>query len=222
MLPSPLPFRQSAFRLRQAGRRFARRVARRRPGRDPHLQPKHPNSLDDKIPWLARFMSREDAAGNAASMTATRSCARAGDDFYDWAKSSRRIRLRAAKAGPVQRFERAGRGCDWWRCDHAVSTCFATDPHRRTLLDARQPLRFAAASRHAACTSWPLTEWKATDNRSPERCRDREVAARGRRRSECAAGIVWRPEHDHGGMPVSSTPPRKAGEQVPLVEVLFD
>ena len=182
---------------------------------------KHPKFLDTKIPWLERRMSdAEVRATPIAPDDALLAIAR-WYDFRDWASLEVWVDAVAEAGSPVARFEEAVEAVI--SGDAAtLSRLLREDPVAGPRpLDPRELFRSAGASRHAAALPRRQRRRRLPAAVADECRRDREAPARGRRRSQCPAGFVRRTEHDMALL-VSSSPPKDAGVQVPLIDVLVD
>ena len=181
---------------------------------------KHPKFLDDKIPWLERPMSREDVLATPIDDGDAKLALARAYDFYDWSKLEEYVDA-VRKPGPVQHFERA------------VEAVIGGDEATLAQLLRDHPDLVRARSTRVNCFDPPvhgatLLHYLAANGVEGYRQRSPKNAVEIAKLLLDAGADPNALQDSYGGrnttlaMLVSSTPPKEAGVQVPLVDVLVD
>lgn len=184
------------------------------------LKSKHPKFLDVKVPWLERPMSRDEVLATPIDADDAKLAVARWYDFYDWSALEAHVDA-VGKPGPVQRFERAVEAVidgdvatlsrllredpDLVRARSTRVTCFDPPVHRATLL------HYLAAN-----------GVESYRQRSPNNAVEIATLLLDAGADPNALQDSYGGQNTTMAMLVSSTPPKQAGVQVPLVEVLVD
>lgn len=181
---------------------------------------KHPKFLDHKITWLERAMSREEVLATPIDDGDAKLALARSYDFYDWSKLEEYVDA-VRKPGPVQSFERAVEAViagdaatlsqllrdhpDLVRARSTRVTCFDPPVHRATLLHYLAANGVEGYRQRSSKNAVEIAKLLLDAGADPNALQD----SYGGRNTTMA-------------MLVSSTPPKEAGVQVPLVNVLVD
>jgi hypothetical protein len=215
-LPSSAPFaeyqRQADALLAgwQAGEELAVRVFRGR----------HPKFLDDKIPWLERRMTDADARAIPIDRDDARLALARAYEYLDWPNLRAHVEA-MQQPGPVRRFEQA------------VEAVIGGDVGTLRALLAEDPDLVRARSTRACCFDPPvhratLLHYLAANGVEGYHQKSPPNAVEVAKLLLDAGADPNALQDSYGGqnttmsMLVSSTPPKEAGVQVPLVEILID
>ena len=184
------------------------------------LKSKHPKFLDAKVPWLERPMSREEVLATPIDADDARLAVARWYDFYDWSKLEAYVDA-VGKPGPVQRFERAVEAV----IDGDAATLSRLLREDPELVRARSTrVNFFDPPVHRAT----LLHYLAANGVEGYRQRSPKNAVEIAKLLLEAGADPNALQDSYGGqnttmaMLVSSTPPREAGVQVPLVNLLVD
>ena len=194
----------------QAGEADAVRVFRSR----------HPKFLDDKVVWLQREMTDAEARAVPIDREDAKLAVARWYDFQDWSKLEEHL-AEVAKGGGVARFERA------------VEAVIDGDAATLRRLLQEDPDLVRARSTRVNCFDPPvhratLLHYLAANGVEGYRQRSPKNAVEIATMLLDAGADPNALQDSYGGknttltLLVSSTPPRQAGVQVPLVETLID
>ena len=181
---------------------------------------KHPKFLDDKIPWLERVMSREDVLATPIDDGDAKLALARSYDFYDWSKLEAYVDA-VGKPGPEQQFERA------------VEAVIGGDAVTLSQLLRDHPELVRARSTRVNCFDPPvhratLLHYLAANGvegyrqRSPKNAVEIAKLLLDAGADPNALQDSYGGQHTTMAMLVSSMPPKEAGVQVPLIDVLAD
>ena len=181
---------------------------------------KHPKFLHDKITWLERAMSLEDVLATPIDHGDAKLALARCYDFYDWSKLVEYVDA-VRKPGPVQHFERA------------VEAVIGGDAATLSQLLRDHPALVRARSTRVNCFDPPvhratLLHYLAANGvegyrqRSPQNAVEIAKLLLHAGADPNALQDSYGGQHTTMAMLVSSTPPKEAGVQVPLVNVLVD
>ena len=220
MAPGPLPFDSPLFDyVKQADALLAGWRARDQSAIR-IFRSKHPKFLHDKITWLERAMALEDVLATPIDHGDAKLALARCYDFYDWSKLEEYVDA-VRKPGPVQHFERA------------VEAVIGGDAATLSQLLRDHPGLVGARSTRVNCFDPPvhratLLHYLAANGVEGYRQRSPKNAVEIAKLLLDAGADPNALQDSYGGqnttmaMLVSSTPPKKAGVQVPLVNVLVD
>jgi ankyrin repeat protein len=195
----------------QSGDRQAERIFRS----------KHPKFLDDKIPWLERPMSDAEVRAMPIDRDDALLAIARGYDFLDWASLVSWVEAVHVPGSPVARFE------------EAVEAVVNGDAPTLARLLEEDPALVRARSTRVNCFDPPvhratLLHYLAANGVEGYRQRSPKNAVEIAKRLLDAGADPNALQDSYGGqnttmaMLVSSTPPKDAGVQVPLIDVLVD
>ena len=184
------------------------------------VKSKHPKFLDDRIPWLERPMSREEVLATPIDAGDAKLALARWYDFYDWSKLEAYVDA-VGEPGPVQQFERA------------VEAVIGGDAAALSQLLRDNPDLVRARSTRVNYFDPPvhratLLHYLAANGVEGYRQRSPKNAVQIAKLLLDAGADPNALQDSYGGqnttmaMLVSSTPPKEAGVQVPLVNVLVD
>jgi ankyrin repeat protein len=181
---------------------------------------KHPKFLDDKITWLERSMSPDDVLATPIDDGDAKLALARSYDFYDWSKLEEYVEA-VGKPGPVRQFERAVEAViggdavmlsqllrdtpDLVRARSTRVNCFDPPVHRSTLLHYLAANGVEGYRQRSPKNAVEIAKLLLDAGADPNALQD----SYGGRNTTMA-------------MLVSSTPPKEAGVQVPLVNLLVD
>jgi ankyrin repeat protein len=194
----------------QAGDERAVRVFRSR----------HPKFLDNRIPWLERRMTDAEVRAIPIDGDDARLALARAYEYLDWPKLREHVEA-MQQPGPVRRFEQA------------VEAVIGGDVDTLRRLVAEDPDLVRARSTRACCFDPPvhratLLHYLAANGvetyhqKSPPNAVDVAKVLLDAGADPNALQDSYGGQNTTMSMLVSSTPPREAGVQVPLVEILID
>ena len=184
------------------------------------IRSRHPKFLDASIPWLERPMPREDVLATPFDAGDAKLALARWYDFHDWSKLAEHVAA-AGTPGAVQRFEQAVESV----IDGDAATLL------RLLLDDPELVR--ARSTRVTWFDPPvhratLLHYLAANGvegyrqRSPKNAVHIATLLLDAGADPNALQDSYGGKHTTMAMLVSSTPPKDAGVQVPLINVLVD
>lgn len=182
---------------------------------------KHPKFLDTKIPWLERPMSGQEVRATPVDRDDALLAIARWYDFRDWASLVSWVDAVQVAGSPVARFE------------EAVDAIVSGDLPALTRLLRDDPTLAGARSTRVTCFDPPvhratLLHYLAANGVEGYRQRSPKNAVEIATLLLDAGADPNALHHSYGGqnttmsMLVSSSPPRDAGVQVPLIDVLID
>ena len=184
------------------------------------IRSRHPRFLDDKIVWLQRWMTDDQARAIPVGRDDARLALARWYDFYDWSKLEE-YAAAVATTGPVQRFERA------------VDAIISGDATELSRLLAEDPALVRARSTRVNYFDPPrnrstLLHYLAANGVETYRQKSPPNAVAVAKLLLDAGADPNALQDSYGGqnttlaMLVSSSPPRLAGVQVALIDTLID
>jgi ankyrin repeat protein len=182
----------------------------------------HPKFLDDKVPWLQRFWESDaDARAIPVDRDDAKLAVARAYNFLDWASLESHVAAIADRPSPISRFE------------HAAEAVIDGDAETLRRLLAADPDLVRARS--ARVCNFDPPEHRATllhylaangiegyRQRSPKNAVEIATILLEAGADPNALQDSYGGKNTTMAMLVSSTPPRQAGVQVPLVETLID
>jgi ankyrin repeat protein len=181
---------------------------------------RHPKFLDDQIPWLQRWLSDAEARAMPIDRAEAKLALARWYDFYDWSKLEE-YAAAVAVPGPVQRFERAVDAIVSGD-DAALQQLLQEDPD---LVRARStrvnyfdpPINRSTLLHYLAANGVENYRQKSPPNAVAIATMLLEAGADPDALQDSYGG-----SNTTLAMLVSSSPPRLAGVQVPLIDTLVD
>jgi ankyrin repeat protein len=182
---------------------------------------KHPKFLDDKIPWLERRMSDAEVRATPIDRDDALLAIARAYDFLDWASLVSWVEAVHVPGSPVARFE------------EAVDAIVDGDPATLVRLLRDDPGLVHARSTRVNCFDPPvhratLLHYLAANGVEGHRQRSPKNAVQIAKLLLDAGADPNALQDSYGGqntimaMLVSSSPPKDAGVQVPLIDILVD
>jgi ankyrin repeat protein len=181
---------------------------------------KHPTFLDEAIPWLERNLSDAEARAVPIDAADARLAVARGYDFRDWS-SLENYATSVQRPGPIARFERAVEAVidgdaatlnallradlELVRARSTRLTCFDPPRHRATLLHYLAANGVEGYRQRSPANAVEIATLLLTTGADPN-----------------ALSFAYGGECTVMALLVSSTPPKLAGVQVPLVDTLID
>ncbi len=181
---------------------------------------KHPTFLDEAIPWLERNPSDAEARAVPIDAADARLAVARGYDFRDWS-SLENYATSVQRPGPIARFERAVEAVidgdaatlnallradlELVRARSTRLTCFDPPRHRATLLHYLAANGVEGYRQRSPANAVEIATLLLTTGADPN-----------------ALSFAYGGECTVMALLVSSTPPKLAGVQVPLVDTLID